>query len=299
MRTYGRLLKNIAAIALLLALLSMLLPFCKFSAGGQEMTLSGLDVVKAGGRAGYTYLTEGRVADTFVLKAPITVGTVKSSLSYVQGVGQMRLLAVCAIAALLPVLLCFLSVGMLFLAEGKKTMLLPTLFTSLVLAELLIVLAVFPALHSFLLAGIYFFTLLHGVAWILILTGWITGGYLPSEKQEKEQKKRGKNPKQSGHRWRRKKFHRRRKTKKKHGRKEDSSTKKKNTAENKILEWNHCQISYDSFEQTYRMVSDSPEKILLLKEDKVIGTLEQGERVRVGRPVTLQIQGKEEHLHLK
>ena len=90
MRTYGRLLKNIAAIALLLALLSMLLPFCKFSAGGQEMTLSGLDVVKAGGRAGYTYLTEGRVADTFVLKAPVTVGTVKSSLSYVQGVGQMR-----------------------------------------------------------------------------------------------------------------------------------------------------------------------------------------------------------------
>lgn len=78
MRTYGRLLKNIAAIALLLALLSMLLPFCKFSAGGQEMTLSGLDVVKAGGRAGYTYLTEGRVADTFVLKAPITVGTVKA-----------------------------------------------------------------------------------------------------------------------------------------------------------------------------------------------------------------------------
>lgn len=299
MRTYGRLLKNIAAIALLLALLSMLLPFCKFSAGGQEMTLSGLDVVKAGGRAGYTYLTEGRVADTFVLKAPITVGTVKSSLSYVQGVGQMRLLAVCAIAALLPVLLCFLSVGMLFLAEGKKTMILPTLFTSLVLAELLVVLTVFPALHPFLLAGVYFFTLLHGVAWILILTGWITGGYLPSEKQEKEQKKRGKNPKQSGHRWRRKKFHRRRKTKKKHGRKEDSSTKKKNTAENKTLEWNHCQISYDPFEQTYRMVSDSPEKILLLKEDKVIGTLEQGERVRVGRPVTLQIQGKEERLHLK
>lgn len=299
MRTYGRLLKNIAAIALLLALLSMLLPFCKFSAGGQEMTLSGLDVVKAGGRAGYTYLTEGRVADTFVLKAPITVGTVKSSLSYVQEAGQTRLLAVCAIAALLPVLLCFLSVGMLFLAEGKKTMILPTLFTSLVLAELLVVLTVFPALHPFLLAGVYFFTLLHGVAWILILTGWITGGYLPSEKQEKEQKKRGKNPKQSGHRWRRKKFHRRRKTKKKHGRKEDSSTKKKNTAENKTLEWNHCQISYDPFEQTYRMVSDSPEKILLLKEDKVIGTLEQGERVRVGRPVTLQIQGKEERLHLK
>ena len=110
----------------------------------------------------------------------------------------MRLLAVCAIAALLPVLLCFLSVGMLFLAEGKKTMLLPTLFTSLVLAELLIVLAVFPALYPFLLSGIYFFTLLHGVAWILILTGWITGGYRPPEKQGNEQIKREKNPKRSG-----------------------------------------------------------------------------------------------------
>lgn len=66
-------------------------------------------------------------------------------------------------------------------------MLLPTLFTSLVLAELLIVLAVFPALYPFLLSGIYFFTLLHGVAWILILTGWITGGYRPPEKQGNEQ----------------------------------------------------------------------------------------------------------------
>ena len=199
----------------------------------------------------------------------------------------------------LPVLLCFLSVGMLFLAEGKKTMLLPTLFTSLVLAELLIVLAVFPALYPFLLSGIYFFTLLHGVAWILILTGWITGGYRPPEKQGNEQIKREKNPKRSGHGWRRKKAHRRRKSKKKRSRKEDSSTKKKNTAGNKTFEWKHCQISYDPSKQTYRMISDSPEKILLLKEDNVIGTLEQGECVHVERPVTLQIQGKEERLHLK
>ena len=47
------------------------------------------------------------------------------------------------------------------------------------------------------------------------------------------------------------------------------------------------------------MISDSPEKILLLKDDNVIGILEQGECVHVERPVTLQIQGKEERLHLK
>ena len=46
------------------------------------------------------------------------------------------------------------------------------------------------------------------------------------------------------------------------------------------------------------MISDSPEKILLLKEDNVIGTLEQGECVHVERPVTLQIQGKEERLSI-
>ena len=72
-----------------------------------------------------------------------------------------------------------------------------------------------------------------------------------------------------------------------------------NTAGNKTFEWKHCQISYDPSKQTYRMISDSPEKILLLKEDNVIGTLEQGECVHVERPVTLQIQGKEESLHLK
>ena len=144
MRTYGRLLKNIAAIALLLALLSMLLPFCKFSAGGQEMTLSGLDVVKAGGRAGYTYLTEGRVADTFVLKAPVTgwYGKKQSFLCAGSGTGAASG-SLCYRRTLLPVLLCFLSVETSFLAEGKKTMILPTLFTSLVLAELLVVLAVY------------------------------------------------------------------------------------------------------------------------------------------------------------
>ena len=165
--------------------------------------------------------------------------------------------------------------------------------------DMVVVLAVFPALYPFLLSGIYFFTLLHGAAWILILTGWITGGYRPPEKQGNEQIKREKNPKRSGHGWRRKKAHRRRKSKKKRSRKEDSSTKKKNTAGNKTFEWKHCQISYDPSKQTYRMISDSPEKILLLKEDNVIGTLEQGECVHVERPVTLQIQGKEERLHLK
>ena len=298
MRTYGRLLKNIAAIALLLALLSMLLPFCKFSAGGQEMTLSGLDVVKAGGRAGYTYLTEGRVADTFVLKAPITVGTVKSSLSYVQGVGQMRLLAVCAIAALLPVLLCFLSVGMLFLAEGKKD---DAAANAVYQSGAGRTADCFGCVSGTVSVSVVRDIFLYPAAWSRMDTHTDRMDYrrVPPEKQGNEQIKREKNPKRSGHGWRRKKLTGGESRKKKRSRKEDSSTKKKNTAGNKTFEWKHCQISYDPSKQTYRMISDSPEKILLLKEDNVIGTLEQGECVHVERPVTLQIQGKEESLHLK
>ena len=54
MRAYGRFMKNTAALLLLLALLSLLLPFCRFQAGGQDMTLSGVEVLTAGGKAGYT-----------------------------------------------------------------------------------------------------------------------------------------------------------------------------------------------------------------------------------------------------
>ena len=45
MRAYGRFMKNTAALLLLLALLSLLLPFCRFQAKGQDMTLSGVLMV--------------------------------------------------------------------------------------------------------------------------------------------------------------------------------------------------------------------------------------------------------------
>ena len=51
MRKHGRWMKNIAGLLLLLALLSLLLPFCKFNAGDGNMTLSGIEVIKTGGKA--------------------------------------------------------------------------------------------------------------------------------------------------------------------------------------------------------------------------------------------------------
>ena len=72
MRAYGRFMKNTAALLLLLALLSLLLPFCRFQAGGQDMTLSGVEVLTAGGKAGYTYL--GWRTGRFRVKGTIYLG---------------------------------------------------------------------------------------------------------------------------------------------------------------------------------------------------------------------------------
>lgn len=212
MRTYGRILKNIAAVATLLALLSLLLPFCRVPADGQNLVLSGMDVIKAGARAGYTYFTTGSIPDTFVLKTPVTVGTLKSALSYVQGAGLTRILLVCAVAVLLLVLLAFFSMCMLLLAEGKKTMVFPTLFTAMIVLELAVVFVGFPALKLFFLKGVYLFAILVVIAMVCIMAGWITGGYRrPKQEDGSERPAREASNKENrfGRKRRKRTFHRR------------------------------------------------------------------------------------------
>ena len=126
MRKHGRLMKNIAGLLLLLALLSLLLPFCKFNAGDGNMTLSGIEVIKTGGKAGYTYFKEGRLSENYVIKAPYTWGDIRDSVSYINHAGGANILVFCAVAIAVPLVLCFLSMFMLFRAEGKKRMFMPT-----------------------------------------------------------------------------------------------------------------------------------------------------------------------------
>ena len=332
MRNYGRFLKNIAGILLLLAMVSLLLPFCRFLVGGQEITLSGMDVLSAGAKAGYTYLTNGQLADDYVLKAPLTVGTMKSALTFVQGNVDSRLLVAGAVAVLAPLLLCFLAMCMLFLARGKKTMVLPTVFTLLVLAEMLVALFGLAELHPYLQIGVYLFTLLHGIALILILIGWVTGGYRRPEEKSKDSNSLEKTPRKSHHKWPRRKLFRRKKSKKKRkgkkqpARKESTDkrprTGKENTAKNdssaagknqpskkngsrdmvadrgSSYVWNDCSISYDASSKTYQIVNNSLEDILIYKDDTVIGGLKSGGKVFVDDTVTLQRKGSQERLRL-
>lgn len=187
MRVHGRLVKNIAGVLLLLALCSLLLPFCKFNVGAGDTTLSGIEVAKAGGKAAYTYFTTGGIPDDFILKEPYTWGNVKESVSYVSSAGGTNVLILCGAAIIVPIVLCFLSMCMLFIAEGKKTMCLPTLLTLVVAAEMLFVVLLITDLRPFLMVGVYLFTILDVVAFLFIMIGWITVGYRkPDRDYEKE-----------------------------------------------------------------------------------------------------------------
>ena len=117
MRKHGRLMKNIAGLLLLLALLSLLLPFCKFN-------------------------------------APYTWGDIRDSVSYINHAGGANILVFCAVAIAVPLVLCFLSMFMLFMAEGKKTMFMPTLFTLVVVAEMLLIVFGITPLRPFLKIGV-------------------------------------------------------------------------------------------------------------------------------------------------
>lgn len=261
MRAYGRFMKNIAALLLLLALLSLLLPFCRFQAGGQDMTLSGVEVLTAGGKAGYTYLQQGGVPDDFVLMAPFTWGDVKEGIHYADQTGNSNLLVAAGVAVGLPVILCFLAMCMLFLAEGKKTMVLPTIFTAAVTAELLVVLVGFTVLHPFLLAGVYLFAMFHIMALILILFGWTLGGYRePKQKRGQDRHDREENEDRD---WRKNRDRGRRrkksKRKKKHRSSKDSKKKDDNKEKNneKNRKKNEDQDEKDSQDQKQREQENS------------------------------------------
>lgn len=177
MRKHGRLLKNISGLLLLLALLALLLPFCRFDVAGQSVTLSGTDVISAGARAGYSYIQNGQVSENLIVKDPFTWGDIRGGLAAASQAGLEKALVFGGTAAALPVLLCFLSMCLLFIAARKRGMLLPTLFTIVTCAELFFAKAAFPVLDNFLEMGCHLFTFLNAAALVLILLGWITGGY--------------------------------------------------------------------------------------------------------------------------
>ena len=191
-------------------------------------------------------------------------------------------------------------------------MVFPTLFTAVIVLQLAVVFVVFPALKLFFLKGVYLFAILVVIAMVCIMIGWITGGYCrPKTEDGRERTVREANDKENrfGRNGRKRTFHRRKKSgkkKKKSSRKsrgnKDSGkdNAKQQTAEGaKRMEWKECEISYDPSTHMYRINNTGENQILLLKDEQIVGIVEPNARVRIERPVMLQVKETKESLQLK
>ena len=67
----------------------------------------------------------------------------------------------------------------------------------------------------------------------------------------------------------------------------------------KQMEWKDCEISYDPSTHMYRISNTGQSRILLLKDEQIVGIVEPNARVRIERPVTLQVKETKESLQLK
>lgn len=230
MRSYGKILKNMAALCLLIGLIGLLLPFCKVQTGDTNITLSGWEVLTVSGKTAVTYYKEGQIPDNYVLKEPYTWADVRNGIDLIDEQGGLHKLELCGVLASLPIVFCVLAILFLLLAEGKKTMVLPMICTALGFFEMLILLFGFPALQPYFLIGIYLFTVLYALALILIIIGWITGGYRKPDQDKADQQDRHKDSSERTKR-RKRKGHKRRKTKTKKKKEKNDSEKKEKEQE--------------------------------------------------------------------
>ena len=191
-------------------------------------------------------------------------------------------------------------------------MVFPTLFTAVIVLQLAVVFVVFPALKLFFLKGVYLFAILIVIAMGCIMIGWITGGYCrPKTEEGRERPAREASDKEKcfGRNGRKRTFHRRKKSGKK---KKKSSRKSRGNKESgkdnakqqtdegaKRMEWEECEITYDPSTHMYRINNTGENQILLLKDEQIVGIVETNARVRIERPVMLQIKETKESLQLK
>lgn len=104
MRNYGRRLKNLAALCLLLALLSLLLPFFKVEQGGNAQTVevSGWDVVTSVTKLSVHYLQKGTIEKDYVVKGDLTWQEVCQAYNSANEAAGRRMLVGSLIAIAIP-----------------------------------------------------------------------------------------------------------------------------------------------------------------------------------------------------
>lgn len=206
MRNYGRRLKNLAALCMLLALLSLLLPFFKVEQSSKKSVaeVSGWDVVTSVSKLSIHYLQKGTIEKDYTVKGDLTWQDVCQAYNSANEAAGKRMLAVSLIAIAIPVVCCFLALLLTLLAAKKKGMILPVLLLLIAIVENLFLISSFQKLVHFaagyaakgaeipditLLIGIFAFTLLCAAALGIILFAWIIRGFEDPQKDQKEDQK--------------------------------------------------------------------------------------------------------------
>lgn len=199
MKRYASRLKTIAALLMLLALCSLLLPVCNIKTNKQTSTVSGIEVAKIGARIGLEYYKTGTIKNSHVITDDLTWGDVKEGISQDGQREGFKNVAVGLVIVCLPIVFCFLAMILTFMASGMVTMLLPTILLGLAVFENVILIGGFSRLQelifnntansglSFSLTfGVYVFMLLSAVALAIILGLWFVGGYNRPQKGDRD-----------------------------------------------------------------------------------------------------------------
>lgn len=199
MKRFGAIGKTLAAWIMLLALVSLLLPCFQVKTPVTTTSISGYEMIKIGAGLGYEHYRKGAIDNNYELKGGLTWGQLKSSINYVAQNEELRKAELAGAVCILPVVFCFLAMVLTFMAIGKKTMLLPTLLIALAFLENIVIVLSFGKLQNLflsqtqgsgislgLLSGIYAFTLLCGIAFVIILLLWFTGGFNRPKRRERD-----------------------------------------------------------------------------------------------------------------
>lgn len=151
MRNYGRRLKNLAALCLLLALLSLLLPFFKVEQGGNAQTVevSGWDVVTSVTKLSVHYLQKGTIEKDYVVKGDLTWQEVCQAYNSANEAAGRRMLVGSLIAIAIPVICCFFAFLLTLVAAKKKGMVLPVLLLIIAIIENLFLIRSFDQILQF------------------------------------------------------------------------------------------------------------------------------------------------------
>lgn len=255
MKSKGILLKNTAAFLMVIALLTLLLPCINVTTQDKTANISGFDILTASAHTGYEYYKNGTIDENYVIKGSLTWGDLKTGIHYAKEQENIKQAETAVVISLLPILFCILAIILLLTAFNKTTMFIPTMLTLLAVIENILLIQGFQGFQEKILTGleasgiqlrlqvgIYAFTIIGAIAFLILLFGWFTRSFSKPEQKDGDEgdstrsrrnKKKAKDKKgKSGRRRRRRK---KAKAKKEKRNKDTNTEEKQPEATNPLL----------------------------------------------------------------